>query len=82
MFTLRPLFVLALLACTLAGCVGCSTMQRWASRDESERRAARLQEVQLKVMRYADDYSGRMRDPLEALNVQSVSPEERLAAHN
>lgn len=57
-------------------------MQRWVSRDESERRAARLQEVQLKVMRYADNYSGRMRDPLEALNVQSVSPEERLAAHN
>lgn len=57
-------------------------MQRWASRDESERRAAHLQEVQLKVMRYADDYSGHINDPLEALNVQSTSPEERLAAHN
>jgi hypothetical protein len=57
-------------------------MQRWLSRDESERRAARLQEVQLKVMRYADDYSGRISDPLEALTRQAASPEERLSAHD
>lgn len=82
MYALRRTFVLVLLACTLAGSAGCATMQRWASRDESEQRAARLQEVQLKVMRYADDYSAHIKDPLEALNVQSTSPEERLAAHN
>ena len=73
--------MLVLLACALADS-GCSSMQRWLSRDESERRAARLQEVQLKVMRYADDYSGRIRDPLEALNRQAASPEDRLAAHD
>jgi hypothetical protein len=81
MSAVRVVLVLVLLACALADS-GCSSMQRWLSRDESERRAARLQEVQLKVMRYADDYSGRMRDPLEALNRQAASPEERLAAHD
>ncbi|HEX4971275.1 MAG TPA: hypothetical protein VFV69_09465 [Steroidobacteraceae bacterium] len=81
MSAVRVVLVLVLLACALADS-GCSSMQRWLSRDESERRAARLQEVQLKVMRYADDYSGRIRDPLEALNRQAASPEERLAAHD
>jgi hypothetical protein len=81
MCALRVVLVLVLLACALADS-GCTSMQRWLSRDESERRAARLQEVQLKVMRYADDYSGRIRDPLEALNRQAASPEERLAAHD
>ncbi len=57
-------------------------MQRWLSRDESARHAIRLQEVQLKVMRYADDYGGRMRDPLAALSVQSASPERRLDVQN
>jgi hypothetical protein len=64
------------------GVAGCSTMQSWLSRDESERHAIRLQEVQLKVMRYADDYGGRMRDPLAALSVQPASPERRLNVQN
>lgn len=79
---MRLSFVIALLGCVLGALPGCSTIQRWASRDESERHAARLQEVQLKVMRYADEYSGRIRDPLETLNLQSESLEERLAAQN
>ena len=78
----RPVLVLMLLACALSGVVACSSMPRWASRDESERRAARLQELQLKVMRYADDYGARITDPLKALTVQSPSPELRLAAHD
>src|SRR5687768_11054658 len=82
MHALRPWFVLTLLTCALLGVAGCSTMQRWLSRDESERHAIRLQEVQLKVMRYADDYGGRMRDPLAALSVQSASPERRLDVQN
>ena len=77
-----PWLVLTLLTGALTVAPGCSTMQRWASRDESERRATRLQEVQLNVMRYADEYGGRIRDPLAALNVQSSSAEERLAAQN
>jgi hypothetical protein len=82
MCALRLLFVMALLVGVLASSTGCASMQRWASRDESEIRAARLQEVQLKVMRYADDYSAQVKDPIEALNLQSTSPEERLIVHN
>lgn len=78
----RPVLVLVVLAYALCIVAGCKSMPRWASRDESERRAAHLQEVQLKVMRYADDYSARITDPLEALNVQSDSPELRLVAHD
>lgn len=78
----RPVLVLALLICALAACAGCKSMPRWASRDESERRAAQLQEVQLKVMRYADDYSAAIADPLEQLNLQSDSAELRLVAHD
>ena len=47
---------------------------------ESERRAVQLQELQLKVMRYADEYSGALADPLGRLSAQAVSPEERLLA--
>lgn len=82
MRALRLWFVLTLLACALAGAAGCSTVQRWTSRDESERRATRLQEIQLKVMRYADDYGGRMRDPLAELSLQSSSSERRLNIQN
>ncbi|HEY4370087.1 MAG TPA: hypothetical protein VGN07_22845 [Steroidobacteraceae bacterium] len=82
MYASRPVVVLVLLACALVGLAGCASMSGWASRGESERRAAHLQEVQLKVMRYADDYSARITDPLEALNVQSASPEQRLLAHD
>jgi hypothetical protein len=76
----KAAFGLLLIVCASAG-AGCA-MQRWAARDESERRAARLQEVQLEVMRYADDYGARIADPLETLNVRSTSPEARLAAHD
>ena len=78
----RLAFLVALLACALAAVAGCSTVQRWTSRDESEQRAARLQETQLKVMRFADEYGGRIRDPLQALSLGSQSSEERLAAQN
>jgi hypothetical protein len=82
MHALRLPLVLAVLVSTLAGAVGCSAMQRWTSRDESELRASRLQETQLKVMRFADEYGGRIRDPLQALSLESPSAELRLAAQN
>ena len=57
MSALRLCFVLALGQCLLAAVVGCSTVQRFTPREESKVRAAQLQELQLKVMRFADDYS-------------------------
>jgi methyl-accepting chemotaxis protein len=78
---LRLCFVLALGHCLLAA-VGCSTVQRLTPREESKVRAAQLQELQLKVMRFADDYTGRISDPIAKLDLQSTPPEVRLRAHN
>lgn len=77
-----PSAVLVLLACVLATLSGCGSLPRLVARDESERRAAHLQNVQLKVMRYADDYSARITDPLVALTLQPIAPEARLLAHD
>jgi hypothetical protein len=79
---LRLCFVLALGHCLLAAVVGCSTVQRLTPREESKVRAAQLQELQLKVMRFADDYTGRISDPIAKLDIQSTPPEVRLRAHN
>ena len=75
-------FVLALGHCLLAAVVGCSTVQRLTPGEESKVRAAQLQELQLKVMRFADDYTGRISDPIAKLDLQSTPPEVRLRAHN
>src|SRR5262245_27757967 len=82
MSALRLCFVLALGHCLLAAVVGCSTVQRFTPREESKVRAAQLQELQLKVMRFADDYTGRISDPIARLDVQTTPPEVRLRAHN
>lgn len=79
---LRLWFVLALGHCLLAAVVGCSTMQRLMPKKESEQRAAQLQALQLKVMRFADDYTGRISDPIARLDPQATPPEVRLRAHN
>jgi hypothetical protein len=77
-----PVRSIVLLACVLASVFGCASISNLVSRDESERRAAHVQDAQLKVMRYADDYSARITDPLHALNASSIAPEERLLAHD
>ena len=79
---LRLCCVLALGHCLLAAVVGCSTVQRLTPREESKVRAAQLQELQLKVMRFADDYTGRISDPIAKLDIQTTPPEVRLRAHN
>jgi hypothetical protein len=79
---LRLCFVLALGHCLLAAVVGCSTVQRLTPREESKVRAAQLQELQLKVMRFADDYTGRISDPIAKLDIASTAAEVRLRAHN
>lgn len=74
--------VLAILLIALLGIAGCESLPRWNSRDESQRHASRLQELQLKVMRYADEYSGALVDPLGRFTSMARSPEERLVAQN
>jgi hypothetical protein len=79
--SLRPLLILALVTALLATS-SCSTLRGWRSRDESEQRAQRLQEIQLKVMRFADQYSARIAEPIQRFTVEEVSPEDRLRAQN
>jgi hypothetical protein len=80
--TLHRLLILVLVACMTTVTTSCTGMQRWLSRDESQLRATRLQQTQLKVMRYADEYSGRVIETSQRLNAQAQSPAERLAAQN
>lgn len=61
---------------------GCQSLPRWKSSDESHRQASHLQDVQLKVMRYADEYNGALVDPLRRFASEAASPEERLSAQN
>lgn len=68
-----------LIACSTASC---ETLRGWLSHDESERRAAEMQELQLRVMRFADEYSGRIYEPIQRFLVATTSPGERLAAQN
>ena len=82
MSALRLCFVLALGHCLLAAVVGCSTVERFMPREESKARAAQLQALQLKVMRFADDYSGRISDPIAGLNPSTTPPAIRLRAHD
>lgn len=71
-----------LCVCTLACLAGCSLLPGWGSRNESERRAEQVQKLQLKVMRYADEYAGRIADPIAALKIEARTPEERLAVQD
>ena len=73
---------LSILLIALVGVCGCESLSRWSSRDDSQRHASRLQELQLKVMRYADEYSGALVDPLGRFTSVARSPEERLTAQN
>jgi hypothetical protein len=83
MSALRLCFVIALGYCMLAAVVGCSTVQRLTpGQEESKVRAAQMQALQLKVMRFADDYTGRIGDPIAKLDLESTPPEVRLRAHN
>lgn len=79
--SLRPLFIVALAAAVL-GTSSCATLRRFLPHDESQKQAQRLQEMQLKVMRFADQYSGRIAEPIERFNVSGVTPEDRLRAQD
>lgn len=80
-YFLRPL-VVAALAASLLGTSSCATMRRFLPEDESRRQAQHLQEMQLRVMRFADEYSGRIAEPIQRFVTSGVSPEDRLRAQN
>jgi hypothetical protein len=63
--------------------VSCGWFQKQSPKNkEAQRRAAQLTTLQLEVMRFADEYEGRMREALNRFQADAKSPEERLAAQN
>jgi len=61
----------------------CTTIQNMMPGNEAaEARAIELQELQLKVMRFADEYSGRVQEPVLRFQRDAHTPEERLAGQN
>jgi hypothetical protein len=64
----------------LPGCKTVSNM-RPANR-EAQEHAQQIQGLQLKVMRYADEYVGRMRESVNRLQAGLTDPRERLDAQN
>jgi hypothetical protein len=61
---------------------GCATLRRAINGDDPEAAASRLQELQLKVMRFADEYVGAVLEPARRFQLDTQNPSERLAAQN
>jgi len=71
----------ALLAALL--CASCSTIRGMMPKQkQAQQQATELQQVQLEVMRFADEYASRVGEAVERVQLEVVSPEERLAGHN
>jgi hypothetical protein len=68
--------VLLMLACL----TGCTIPSLHFGNNHAERRAQQLQELQAKVMRFADQYVGRMIAPINMLQSADSTAAERLAA--
>lgn len=72
--------VTLLVATSLASCGLVQKMFRTGP--DPEVRAHQLQELQLRVMRYADEYAGRIQEPISRFQQESSDVGERLAAQN
>jgi hypothetical protein len=77
-----PAMLLAALVATLS-LGGCNTMARLTgAQKKADQQADRLQILQLEVMRFADEYTGRITGPVLDFKNQTQDSEERLAAQN
>jgi hypothetical protein len=69
--------VLAIVLC------GCQTIERVDPRKRAaEQHSERIRKLQLEVMRFADEYTGRSREAVTRLQVGLESPDQRLIAQN
>jgi hypothetical protein len=66
--------------CLLAGCSLISP--KTSSNREAAKRTAELQELNLRVMRFADEYAGRVKEATTTFQATARSPQERLSAQN
>lgn len=81
-----PSTAAARLAATLMAVLaisGCNTLRRaTGTQAKADQRAEQLQLVQLEVMRYADEYAGRLVGPVTDFQRETQLASERLAAQN
>ncbi len=71
-----------LLAFTVPGLSGCGVVNRLFRDTEAEQRAAALLQLQLGVMRFADEYTARVSEQTFELREQDPDPRARLAAQS
>ena len=80
--SLRPVLVASLLlAASVTGLSGCAMISKLTGA-EDEAEATKLQELQLKVMRFADEYAGGISEPITRFQTETQDAAERLAAQN
>ncbi len=76
----------ALRACGVviaALCLACScSVVGKKDKNKTDERATQLQDLQLKVMRFADEYAGRILSPIRGFQRQTEDPRERLSSQN
>jgi hypothetical protein len=60
----------------------CKVVDKMRPEDPVDKRAAQLQDLQLKVMHFADEYAGRILTPVRKFQRGTTSPQERLVAQN
>lgn len=64
-------------------CTSCTILENMMPRHrEAERKVAELRVLQLSVMRYADEYAGRVAESAEKYQRSARTPEDRLRAQN
>jgi methyl-accepting chemotaxis protein len=79
----RPFLLRAVAVLMLALTASCATISNMMpAQKKAHEHAARLQELQIKVMRFADEYAGRLYDPINRMLNGPLTPEERLAVHS
>src|SRR5215831_8190887 len=61
----------------------CSSIrERMPKQVEAHEKVQRIQELQLRVMRFADEYAGRTKEVITQFQAAAKTPEERLNAQN
>jgi hypothetical protein len=78
----RPLRWGAIVAVVVATC-GCSTIRNMFHHDSAAtQRAEQLQILQIRIMRFADEYVGGISEPLQRFQASTDNPQDRLMAQN
>jgi hypothetical protein len=75
----RPLLMLVLCGVLLSGC---AVTNRWFRNTAAEERAAELLQLQLAIMRFADEYAARINERVTVFQQATDDPLERLESQS